>query len=62
MPHTRTRDSSRDYLEPNMFALKKKPAQDEGSKVNSQVAATAAFMFAFFALVRAAPWVIKRFQ
>ena len=45
-----------------MFALKKKPAQDEGSKVNSQVAATAAFMLSFFAIVRAAPWIIRRFQ
>ncbi len=46
-----------------MFALKKKPSADgAATAVITQVAAPAAGMFLYFALIRAAPWLLSRFQ
>ena len=45
-----------------MFALKKKVTSESGSNTNTQVARTAAGMFFFFAVLRAAPWIIGRLR
>ncbi len=46
---------------PAMFALKKTPGA-KASTANLQVAYTAGTMFLYFALLRAAPYVIARFR